>query len=285
MESKFVRLIYDALQTQIKRFTHILRTSTVNHARHELDRTIINAELAKPLTELYKLFGVYAGKKTYREIVQSARVKEKEQKAGPGFGIDQKLLAAIIAFLKDHLLIKAVIPLTETLKSDILAMLVKGESEGWGVDKIAFELEQPGFSLWRARRIVRTESLFAMRTGRDAAKYEVPWETETMWIAANDHRTRHSHRDVDGKKVDEGKRFKVPIYKTKKGIDFIWGWDYMIGPGDPSASAGNVINCRCSDRTNAKRDANGRLVFKRKNPSVSIILPSERFSPHTVITI
>jgi hypothetical protein len=280
MGSRFVRPIYDALRGQVLAFTHVLKTSTVDHARQEIDRVLINSGLVKPLTDLYRTFGYYQARKTTREINVSTRVREPEKKAG--FGFNEEILAEIIRFLRESLLVKAVLPITETTRKDILNLLIKGQQEGWGVDRIAFELERPDFLLWRARMIVRTESLFAMQYGQKIAAKKSRWETESEWIAANDHRTRHAHREVDGKRVDEGKRFAVPIYKKRVRV----GTDYMLGPGDPQASAGNVINCRCSLRTVAKRDNKGNLIPKKVgNSRISVILPNERFKPHTVITI
>lgn len=286
MEAPHVKPVYDALHSQILSFTHVLRTSTIEHARQQIDRVLINTELVKPITDLYRTFGFYMARKTTREINRSARerIMPKEQKAG--FGNNDPLTDEIIKYLKENLLTKAVFPITETTRRDILAMLEKGIKEGWGVDRIAFELERPDFLLWRARMIVRTESLFAMQYGQKTAAKQSKWETESEWIAANDHRTRHSHREVDGKKVDEGKRIKVNRYRSKKAVNILIGFDMMLGPGDPHAHADNVINCRCSLVTVAKRDANGRLIVKRRTPSrVSVIMPGNVFTPHTSITI
>jgi uncharacterized protein with gpF-like domain len=126
--------------------------------------------------------------------------------------------------------------------------------------------------------IVRTESLKAMQYGQRTAQTNSRWQTQSEWIAATDHRTRHSHRDVDGDKVDEGDRFKVAIFRGKIQM----GFDMMLGPGDPHASAGNVINCRCTLATTAKRDRNGRLVAKS---NISVLLPGETFRPHTTIIV
>lgn len=286
MESPFIKPVYEALRSQILAFTEVLKNSTVEHARQQIDRVLINTELAKPITDIYRTFGFYMARKTTRQINQSAKIRVKAPEKKAGFGVDELLLAEIIRFLKENLLVKAVFPITATTRRDILAMLEKGITEGWGVDRIAKELERPDFLLWRARMIVRTESLFAMQYGQQTAIKSSRWETESEWIAANDHRTRHSHREVDGKKVDEGKRFKVNRYRPSKGINILIGFDLMLGPGDPHAHADNSINCRCCLATVAKRDANGRLIPKKVvNSRISVILPQDVFKPSQVITI
>ena len=64
------------------------------------------------------------------------------------------------------------------------------------------------------------------------------------WIASDDDRSRSfghgdatSHRAMDGKRVGVDEKFEVP---SKDGIDL------MEGPGDQSAPADQVINCRCT---------------------------------------
>lgn len=53
------------------------------------------------------------------------------------------------------------------------------------------------------------------------------------WLATDDSRTREAHAEADGQCVPVGEAFLV-------------GEDEMMHPGDPSASAENVIGCRCS---------------------------------------
>ncbi len=53
------------------------------------------------------------------------------------------------------------------------------------------------------------------------------------WLATLDGRTRHEHRILDGQKVDTDKPFKV-------------GGKEIMYPGDPTAPAHLVYNCRCT---------------------------------------
>jgi SPP1 gp7 family putative phage head morphogenesis protein len=83
-------------------------------------------------------------------------------------------------------------------------------------------------SLSRSRTIARTES----STGMNGARYElmqtqqVEWH---MWMTAGDENVRDAHAELDGMVVMLGAEF-LP------GLRF---------PGDPSADADLVINCRC----------------------------------------
>lgn len=75
------------------------------------------------------------------------------------------------------------------------------------------------------------------------------------WVATLDGRTRHAHAMLDGQKAEIGKPFKVD------------GYDIMF-PGDKSAPAYLVYNCRCTlsavvdgvDTSDAKRRTKDGLI-------------------------
>jgi hypothetical protein len=272
LEQKFLRKVYKAIRSDFLEFTAILKKDGLDAAIRKLDTIVINQEIGIVIRDIYTAIGLPAAKQTLREI-------NGEQK---GFGINEELIAEIISYFKNYLLNKAVIPISETTKEQILEVLSKAQKEGWGVDKIAYELESSELSLYRARMIVRTETLkanfYGQKLGRDKAK----WESEKTWLSASDHRTRHSHVQVNGMKRDDNERFPVPIYKRIGKVDIQIGIDYMLGPGDLQASAGNVINCRCTLTHKAKRDENGRLIPKR---NVSVIQPGSFVRNNPIITI
>lgn len=96
-----------------------------------------------------------------------------------------------------------------------------------------------GAPLSRAKTIVRTEGhrIQQMSTvdAQQAAKAKGA-DVVKQWDAALDGRTRDSHRRVDGeiRELDE---------KFSNGLMF---------PGDPSGSAAEVVNCRCTSNTRAR---------------------------------
>lgn len=57
------------------------------------------------------------------------------------------------------------------------------------------------------------------------------------WLSAQDDRVRDTHRRIDGTQAALDEPFLVPL---KNG-----GEEPMMHPGDPAASAENVIRCRC----------------------------------------
>lgn len=91
------------------------------------------------------------------------------------------------------------------------------------------------YSQFQAERLVRTEATAAANFATSAAATTIfPGDQlQKEWIASFDDRVRDTHSDADGQIVDQNAPFLV-------------GGSQMMFPGDPSAPASEVINCRCS---------------------------------------
>lgn len=259
-ERKFSPVIAKAIQSQIKAFVKDMKANGLDHAKRNLDRIVINAEVHKAVLSIYKTVGVFFANDKYRQITEQVKTRKKsawlelETKA---FGFNQEWVDALVNYFKEFLLNKAVIPISETTREQIRQILIIGEQQGWGIDEIAQKLVQSELTLMRARLIVRTETAKAAFKGRELAKEKQPYKLNSEWIAANDHRTRHSHRLVDGVVIPDGGTFSVPRYKKIGKVDVQVGVDLMKGPGDPQAHKENVINCRCT--------TNERVVFDNED--------------------
>ncbi len=155
-ERQHLKAVFNALHTQIGPVIATLRSKGVEAAINSLDTVDINSHLTGPIKDIYATVGLYFANKTIHDLNQSV----KEVKAG--FGFNPELLREILAFFARYLLNKAVLPISETTKNQILEVLNTGMQNGWGVDRIANILESPELLLWRARLIVRTESNKAM---------------------------------------------------------------------------------------------------------------------------
>lgn len=255
-ERQHLRPIFDALHKQIQPVVAILRSKGIEAAQNSLDTVEINSHLASPIRDIYSTVGLYFANKTIHDLRQS----EKK-----GFGFNEEFIREILQFFARYLLNEAILPISETTKNQILQVMNEGINNGWGAEQIASALESPELLLWRARLIVRTEANKAMNYGQRLGESKSEWESTKTWIAANDHRTRHSHHLVDGTELDFNERFMVPVYKgTKPRIQI--GVDLMTGPGDVHAHAANICNCRCTLAFKAKRDENGRLIRKANVP-------------------
>lgn len=248
IEGKYTRRIFLALRITVDDFLADARASGVQRATTNLYLVTSNEQLAVVLQELHETAGLFFGRKAYREILASVRQVEKA-----GFGFNLKWIQDILNWFAQDLL-QTVSNITNTTRDQILHVLAKAQRDGWSFEDIENALMSPKLEAYRARRIARTETAKGAFVGRKLAADESEWESEKEWIAANDHRTRHGHRKVNGEMIDTDARFQVPY----KG-----GTDMMEGPGDPTANVANLANCRCAQAVKAKRDVNGRLIPKQ----------------------
>ena len=252
-EREFTPIVYKAMRMPVDGFIKDMKAYGIDTAMKNLDILFGSRKMGEALLSIYKVVGSYFADKTLYEL------RGQENK---GFGLNIDWVKELMAYFNSLLLSKAVLPITETTKRAIREVLNHGQREGWGVDKIVQELNSDELMKWRARMIVRTETNKAMFYGQKLGESKSEFESTKMWIATNDHRTRHSHRLVDGKVVDTDERFAVPTYKDVGPVEVQIGMDMMEGPGDPKASAGNVINCRCTIARRLKR-IDGQLVPKK----------------------
>ena len=130
--------------------------------------------------------------------------------------------------------------IAQTSIDEVRRILSDGLEEGLSNDEIAksigdkFEKE---LSKSRTTRIVRTEThnalMFANLASTQILNDDLNLGLMKEWVAVEDDRTREDHMIADGQTVPLNGRFTV-------------GPDQMLRPGDPNASPGNVINCRCA---------------------------------------
>lgn len=257
IERKYLGRIFNALEWQVEQALPIIKDKGAVMARGLIDLQVYNSKIEPVLTDLHVTAGLFFANKGLREI--NKQVRAIRQKAAQ-FGFSEEWAEDIIAYFREHLLEKAVYPVSQTTRDQILSVLEDAQRGGWGYDKIAHALQDPQLLLWRARMIARTETLFASEYGRKLADDKSDYETGKEWISANDHRTRHGHRDVDGAVVDQMATFAVPVYKK----NVIIRTEMMTGPGDITASAENVINCRCTAALIPLRDESGKLIPKQE---------------------
>jgi len=124
-------------------------------------------------------------------------------------------------------------------KKRIRSALLNGLSQGKSYSQMASDLDKSMKKIYSsAMTIVRTEGQTAINAGQTLA-YSRAQENgvngNEIWASAKDNRTREDHRNADG------------ISRNKEGF-FIVGGEQAQYPGDPSLSAENRINCRCSTR-------------------------------------
>jgi hypothetical protein len=124
-------------------------------------------------------------------------------------------------------------------KEKIRSALLNRLSLGKSFDDMARDLKKSVSKIYSsAITIVRTEGMSAINAGQTLAyarAQENGVNGKELWSAARDERTRYTHRHADG----EG--------RNTNGLFWVGGEQAQY-PGDPSLSAGERINCRCSTR-------------------------------------
>ncbi len=93
--------------------------------------------------------------------------------------------------------------------------------------------EEGPFSTQRAVRIARTMTTAAANGGKQEGWIQSGVVKKKKWRAAGGKRTREDHRKANGQIVNVDEPFTV-------------GGEKLMYPGDPSGSAKQIVNCRCT---------------------------------------
>jgi len=127
----------------------------------------------------------------------------------------------------------------DLVSGQIAAGVTLGESIPEITDRVDEVLSLTDSERWPNRAVViaRTETLGALNGSRQDAFVAFDDETdvsmEKMWLSTIDLRTRPAHVLADLQ--------RVPI-----STPFMVGGEALMTPGDPTGSAANVIQCRCT---------------------------------------
>jgi hypothetical protein len=156
-----------------------------------------------------------------------------------------------IEYLQEEAIRRRIVGITETTRRLIINLIVIGQDQGEGVDQIGRRLTDvmPAMTRYRANLIARTETHGAANYGAWRTSQAIGTRRTREWISTEDARTRDfgeadaevddfNHRVMNGRREDGNGLFQVP---HKNG-----GTEALRFPGDPNASPGNTINCRCA---------------------------------------
>lgn len=270
LENKYSPDLLSTILAFRKAFIADYKAYGKDYALNRLQQAPAPDTLPLTIRNIYTEAGMMGAAITSRELKALANKKAR------GFGRNPAWIEAVNAYLKLHLL-KFVQAITDTMREDIVRVLQKAVDRGISINDTVEELEREELPKARARVIARTEIVRGANVGHSVAAQDTPYEVLKKWSAAKDHRTRHSHRDINGHTVDEMATFQVPIYEGNKLI----GHEEMLYPGDATASAANTCNCRCRVIYTPKTDSNGNLIMR--NPqSIAPVVPmhsTPRYTP------
>jgi Uncharacterized protein, homolog of phage Mu protein gp30 len=270
-----------SLYTNYKRFTvssvkawkpkiHANLKEMIRNATDEptIQRAIaqLDANMLKPSGIMITIRNIYIdagriwGGRIYQVIKKEGDLLTRQaegKKALMPIGYNEEMIAIIEAYFRLHNL-SMVSEINDTMKEWILKQLIDAQQTGRSIQDVAKSMLVDDFPAKRAIVIARTETIKAANFGAVQGAKKTGFETEKLWIAARDNRTRriprdnYSHVAMDGKTVPMDQPFLVPMLNG--------GFDEVMQPGDPKADPGDVIQCRCTVGFNVIRDARGLPV-------------------------
>ena len=124
----------------------------------------------------------------------------------------------------------------ETITEDSARWLRGAHEEGLGIDDIADQINSELFDGrledYVAERAARTGTVATSNAGSHSAIQDSSAIAE-RWVTSLDGRERPAHGEADGQ--------IVPVE-----VPFVVGDELLDHPGDPTASVGQIVSCRCA---------------------------------------
>ena len=251
LQPLYERKAYRIVQKHIKIILGNIPLNNITLNTYELliDGNISKEQIYNMFKELYTTIGINYGNKVNNDL-------EKTKKANILF--NEYLLKEILLFLSNDGGVKIT-----SVRDSLVADIVKSIKETIGQDATIIDIQNAIYNLirksqifykWQALRIARTETTSASGLAAIKTAQQSNLVLDKVWISVQDNRTRirpYDHLDMNGVKQN----LEIPFFVGGENIQY---------PGDIKASAGNVINCRCTVSFVPKRDADGMLILKNK---------------------
>jgi hypothetical protein len=255
------KLYNNALIQYSPKFQKELQRQVDVYCRTQDFNAISDKTLKKTIKQLHVALGTKMGitaEKDVKKATKGAYVPMEVKDAKTNL-----FAYVIIKYLETKGLDQLAADITDTTKEQIRRFLVQGQEQGLTMNEIIELLKSSGITNYRASLIARTETSRAANIGSMVGAMSTGLVTVKEWIAAKDNRTRRMPRDandhlnMDGVQIPMDQKFVVP---AKEYID------NMLHPGDSTAHAGNVCNCRCTLGYEAVRGSDGKLQKLENNP-------------------
>jgi hypothetical protein len=234
VQERMIEMTARAVEPKIRRIiSRSFREAKKAYAEGKMTEPVVRQTNDDMEKELYRLF-----LRAYPLTEKLTRQQIATEKGLPPLERKSSIFEmAMIAFARQWAGEKAK-KITSTTVEDINAVIVSGIEQNATLEQITDALTTKGIasSASRAHMIARTETHSASMAG----SIEVAKESEVVemkeWVSVFDGRTRQGdNSDFDHTNVDP-----VPL-RSKFDVS----GEFLDYPGDPSGSAGNIINCRC----------------------------------------
>ena len=201
---------------------------------------LITKPVSEAQAEYYHILQKYNKREYQLGIREAERLVKLSKKPMASKAIKPRLfkrydLFATLREAEEDLLNRVFIASQATLErvdTSIKTLLTEGYQSGKGINYVANLLTRrfDQLTTWEAQRIARTEIHNSHNTAVMDTYQELGVEY-TMWIAADDERTRDSHLEVDGEIIPVGGTYSNDLKY----------------PGDTDGPIEEWINCRCSN--------------------------------------
>lgn len=165
-----------------------------------------------------------------RTRIVSTMIGDALTTVGVSFAVQNPLAQHVLTMLG-----RRITEITELTRTEIMRSLAESHAAGLSIPHAARAMAKDvrATNVNRATLIARTEFIGAQNGASLAAVRIADVATSKTWLATNDARTRIDHADASGQTVPLQDAFSVG------GVE-------MMFPGDQSAPADEVCNCRCT---------------------------------------
>lgn len=276
IERYFIPKIAIAIMNQYKSFIDAIRTHGYAYAKANIFLIVKFDGIAKVIKELYKRSAFINANQVIRNINHAKKSLSAKKigsgRGGAAFGISLEDLAPVIdSYFEIYLLNKSALPITGTTRKYIVTHLVNEVDGGKDLQQAIADFEEIAVtgllikSRKRAEKIATTESTRALSFGGLIGAYMSGVDVDKVWVTCHDDAVR-----------GESYRVKFPHTELDLNRASLFGSFYnneaIRMPGDPNASPGNIMGCRCSlffekksDREREDRDMVNFLIDMRLN--------------------
>lgn len=235
MPKEIVQVNLDALARYENGLTTALQRLRNEYARQSVRAMLDNRDTLPLRVAFASGVGMTLGQMAKRAIPFFAKLAEAEIQSESKLDFEQLYSTWINTRIFEHSQIIA-----ETATNEIIGLvqrLIAEDATERVVSQAIWDYSRA--SKAQSRMIARTEThqaaMFAKKEQALDVQNRSGIEMVKFWNAVEDSRTRESHNDAEAD------------YPNGIGLDekFMVGGDAMDRPGDPSAGADNLINCRC----------------------------------------
>jgi hypothetical protein len=283
IEKKFAGAMYQAVKGQYIMFLNAVRSRGYEAAKRDIDNIVNFEGVVKVLKRLYRnsswIESNYVGSSLIKNNSRFARQGLTTQGKGANVAISptsfkrvsvsdasfsigfDEIADLVDEYFKIYQLNISGLPIRETTVKDIQDRLIREVESGVPLEQAIKNFREwalPGGenqssrSKNRAQAIIQTESTRAMSFGGLIGAYMSGVDVEKVWVTSDDERVREGR--FSHVVLDRQVSTLFGAFRNGETIKF---------PGDPDASKGNTIRCRCTQYFRQKARPRPRVTGRK----------------------